>query len=234
MAYGSNGKGSAFVYVVDKEKAYNLNVDFSNRHDLIMTNDIDYYYLSSSDELMRGRIKHQFFVEFLNSFSDVTGLCYIDAENIGVYGDKNFYIYSVKQDTIIYKSKPRPRWIDGWIIDEYDIRGVNSKYVVSGQGLYDIHRDSLIINSDSIYMFNNRPVTISTPNNQFIMRELNGKVIKKINLLPFDDYRIYDLCIAGNYLFITDGYETKLIYVFSLKDGMNKQRVKITDEAILS
>lgn len=211
MMYATSSNNT-IVYDVDKKEAKTLNFkkEWAD-DDLIMTSDTCYYSIDNG-KLQRGNLDSS---EFIYNFETLSHpmLHYIDGNNIGVYDNYNYIVFNVRQDSVIHQS----RKLSNNIIGKDSVRGINYDYVVSGFGVFDIKQDSLTIESDSVYMLKNRLITVSTTYDKFVIREVDGKLIKTINKVHtgWSSFRIVD-----NYLY---AILYNLIEIHSLGKKINRR-----------
>jgi len=214
-----------FIYNVDTRELKKMPEQFPYAENIIMTNDNNYYYRNYDYFLYKGSLSSNKAPSAVRNFEKMNFIHLIDSENIGFgkneYEDHDFIIYNLKQDSIIYRSKKH----DTYIISSYGIRGINSEYVVSSNGVFDLKKDSLIVDSDDMYMWNNRPIEIKKEDNKFVLRDINGKVLKTI--IRDNDDSSYSFEFRNNYIY---SYSSTTIYIYNLRAKAKLNRnMKIND-----
>jgi len=199
-----------FIYNVGTRNLKKMPKAFPYNEDIIMTTDNDYYYLDD-DKLYKGSLNSNNAPSIVRDFKSesLDFIHLIDSENIGA-GDNDkhtFITYNLKHDSVTYRSNEHHRII----ISDYDIRSINSEYVVSSWGVFDLKQDSLIVDSSDMLMWNNRPIEIKREDNKFVLLDLNGKVLKTI--IKDDNNRYSSLFIRNNYLI---AWDSPSIYIYNL------------------
>lgn len=205
-----------YAYSVLDGKLVTMSHGFDNRmhgENIRMKNDLEYYYIHDNN-LYQGNLNSILspYKVSKNSQFSRCNLHIVDSANVMGVNLEHCFIYNISQDSITYRAK-------GFY---YDIRGFDSRYVATKQGLLDIKKDSIVFESDNIYMWNRQPIEILKEENRTILRGINGKVIKVINK---DIRGVYAIRIGNNYLYQRNASS---LCIYNLNAKFNQHMI-ITD-----